>query len=48
MAAPKQLNVADDQECKRLAQMITENKRFILCFGQNKNGELGMGNTVET
>jgi alpha-tubulin suppressor-like RCC1 family protein len=28
-------------ECKKLSQYINENKRFILCFGQNKDGELG-------
>jgi ubiquitin len=29
-------------ECQRLAEYISENMRFILCFGQNKDGELGI------
>ena len=29
------------EECKKLSQYINDNKRFILCFGQNKDGELG-------
>ena len=29
-------------ECRKLSQIILQEKRFILCFGQNKHGELGI------
>ena len=36
------------EECHKLSEHILKNKRFILCFGQNKDGELGLGNFKES
>ena len=31
-----------------MAQRIMQSKRFILCFGKNKDGELGIGSSKES
>ena len=36
------------QECKSLAAVIAAEKRFIICFGQNKHGELGLSTVGES
>ena len=36
------------EECFKLSEHILKTKRFILCFGQNKDGELGLGNFKES
>ena len=37
----------DPVECRNLSKIISEGKKFIICFGQNKDGELGLGNYKE-
>jgi alpha-tubulin suppressor-like RCC1 family protein len=37
----------DIEECRRLSQNVLDGKKFILCFGQNKDGELGLGHYKE-
>ena len=35
------------EECRKLSQNITDGKKFILGFGQNKDGELGLSHYRE-
>jgi alpha-tubulin suppressor-like RCC1 family protein len=37
----------NQEECRKLTKYIQDNQKFILCFGANKDGELGITNIKE-